>query len=109
MTSRAASVARRCAVAATAIGISVGLAGPAGAAQARENYPGGEATFKEECRMAGGKFERAVDGKVRCFFDSGFVIVCDRGARNCRSFDQNARLGTATRTYEGSSTAVAAR
>ena len=109
MASKATRMVRACAVAATAIGLTFGISGPAEAAQSREDYPGGESTFKTECRMAGGRFERAVDGKVRCYFDSGFVIVCDRGAKNCRSFDQNKLTSGATRTFDGPTTVSLAR
>lgn len=109
MTSKPTSLVRGCAVAAVAMALSFGISVPAEAAQSRENYPGGESAFKTECRMAGGRFERAVDGKVRCYFDSGWVIVCDRGAKNCRSFDQNMLTGGSSMTYTGPTTFSLAR
>lgn len=102
MGSRTGSWTKRCAIAAMAVGILTGLASPAGAASiSREDYPGGESAFKEECRMAGGTFERDRWGRVRCTFDTGWVVVCDRGAKDCRSFDTNSFKGTPTRTYTG--------
>lgn len=99
-----ANMRKRCVIAGMAIAVSLGVASPAGAAQSRNDHPGGESTFSEECRMAGGRFERAVDGKVRCYFDSGWVIVCDRGAKNCRSFDRNAWMAPTSRTSSGPTT-----
>lgn len=104
MASMTGKMARRGAAAAVAVALSMALAGPAGAAQSREDYPGGESAFKEECRMAGGRFERATDGKVRCYFGSGWVIVCDKGAKDCRSFDQNSLRAGPSRTYSAPST-----
>lgn len=79
-------IARLVLVAAAAV-ITIGPVEPAGAAQVGENYPGGESTFKRECGMAGGTFKRdAATGTIFCRFSTGTVIVCDRGARNCKTY-----------------------
>lgn len=78
----------RLAIAAAAVVISIGPGAPAGAAQVGENYPGGESTFKSECGMAGGTFKPDPEtGTIFCRFPSGTVIVCDRGAKNCKTYN----------------------
>lgn len=89
----------RLALAAAAVVISLGVAAPAGAAQVGENYPGGESTFKTECGMAGGTFKRDPDtGTIFCRFGNGTVIVCDRGAKNCKTYKPL--------TYQSSASAI---
>ena len=99
----------RMAMAAAAIGISVGIAAPAGASQKGENYPGGEATFKEECQMAGGSFYRDPgSGAIRCRWDNGTIIMCDKGAKNCTTHATAKLLANGgAATYQGSALVVA--
>ncbi|MFP5317611.1 MAG: hypothetical protein ACLGI2_04880 [Acidimicrobiia bacterium] len=78
----------RLAVATAAVVISIGPGVPADAAPVGENYPGGESTFRRECGMAGGTFKRdPATGTIFCRFRSGTVVICDRGARNCKTYN----------------------
>lgn len=75
------------ALAAAAVVISMGPGLRADAATVGENYPGGESTFKSECGMAGGTIKRDPEtGTIMCRFRNGTIIICDRGAKNCKTY-----------------------
>ena len=90
-----------------AMGISAGVAGPATAAQKGEDFPGGERTFREECEASGGEFYRDREsGAIRCWYEDGTIIMCDKGAKNCTT---HRPLKFVRSSYSTSTFAVVAR
>ena len=80
------------------------------AAPTGDNIPGGEAEFKRDCGLGGGTFRRdASTGTIFCTYSDGTVIICDKGAKNCKVFKPTRLSPTGYNSTEGAGDAFYAR